>query len=220
MPSVFQEGSTQPEPGRSGGSGSFRGTQDWADAGLVKVKLAPVLWQALAELGLGNNILIQLQIRLDRSVRELVWIQFWLEENTPLALPHQLLLNPLPRGSLAWSTNQGVSHGATATLLCHTQGWDEQVTSAYWSDGKLVCPKTPRLAGPGKVKGLHPHRWGAGAGRFAAGFMVSWLKEGKLSARPGGSQDRYLQTIIQTWVGGSNRCSRVWQLLDPGGSMQ
>lgn len=89
------------------------------------------------------------------------------------------------------------------TLLCHTQGRDEQVSSAYWSDGKLFCPKTPRLAGPGKAKGLHLQHGGAGGQcrPLAVGFMVSWLKRGKLSARPGGSQERYLQTITQTWVG-------------------
>lgn len=57
---------------------------DWADA--AQVKLTPVLCQALAELGLENNVLIQLQIRLDRNVQELVWIEFRLEES-PHSIP-------------------------------------------------------------------------------------------------------------------------------------
>lgn len=56
------------------------------------------------------------------------------------------------------------------TLPSRTQGWDEQVSSAYWCDGKLSCPKTPRLAGPAKVKGLHLHHWRAGAGRWQWGL--------------------------------------------------
>lgn len=53
------------------------------------MKPTPVLCQALTELGLENNVLIQLQIRLDRNVRELFWIQFWLEEKPPPSTPIQ-----------------------------------------------------------------------------------------------------------------------------------
>lgn len=87
----------------------------WVDAGQAKEKPTPVLCQALTELGLENNVLIQLQIRLDRNVRELVWIQFWLEEKPP-SIPIQ---SP-PQGSLACrSTSQGARHRAVARH-CHT----------------------------------------------------------------------------------------------------
>lgn len=59
---------TQPRSGKSGSSGSSGDVRDWADAGPVKVKLIPVLCQALAESGLENDVLIQLQIRLCRNV--------------------------------------------------------------------------------------------------------------------------------------------------------
>ena len=181
------------------------------------MKLTPVPCQALGELGLENNVLVQLRIGLDRNVRELVWIQFWLEEKPPPSapiqslaggstswgaqgcgqvLPHHQRLCSLPasrwlglpkllkikrraekpgesRGSLYQTLHNCSSHSPTTTdtarpgahshtLLHHTQGRDQQVTAASRSDGSLFCPKTPKLRGPGKVKGLHSHRWGAG----------------------------------------------------------